>query len=228
MMKAVLYQVMCIALLQYYFSLYPARKRRREPDIPEETGEDVTGPRTPLPNEPIPPILISKNDPPQKLPLGQLYIQTHPFTQGAPSSSRAPPLTNSLPPYWPFKTLADFEQAEIFDEGELSNTAINRQLDLNHKLQGTETGDISKYSDRIITLRTANELRKILDSAQVLDEEKVRIESSLDQAFLIWSISSKRRLSESIFMGPSTRALFAIEISCQLFENKSPILTLMT
>jgi hypothetical protein len=64
---------------------------------------------------------------------------------------------------WPFVTLADFEQAEIFDEAELSNTMINKQLELNLRIQTDQ---------KPITLRNAAELHETLDRAQVLDDER--------------------------------------------------------
>lgn len=113
--------------------------------------------------EEVVPILISSKDPPKKIPLGQLYIQTHPYTQELPPPRSTPPKLTA-PPYWPFRTLEDFEQAELFDISEASNETINMQLSLNRKLQ---------KGNSPITLKNARELHETLDRAQVLDIEKV-------------------------------------------------------
>ncbi|KAG8790704.1 hypothetical protein FRC16_000755 [Serendipita sp. 398] len=106
--------------------------------------------------------IVSKEPPPFNLPIGQIYIQQHPFAgEHIPSLNTSPLRTQRT--YWPFETLGDFEQAEIFDQSEASIKAINAQLNLIQRVQGP---------DRSITLRNATDLRNTLEKAMLLDEDR--------------------------------------------------------
>ena len=82
------------------------------------------------------------------LQLGQTLVVYHPFAEHHPEIVDTAKLTqswaSSIPPlsdpseelYTPFKTCADFEQAEIFIHHNCTDTMINNQLHLNHTVSG--------------------------------------------------------------------------------------------
>ncbi|KAG8820415.1 hypothetical protein FRC19_008882 [Serendipita sp. 401] len=112
--------------------------------------------------EDVPPVIMSKEEPPGILPRNQRYIQQHPFTTESPRllETRSQP---SIPVFAPFCTLEDFLQAEIFDRSEASIDVINTQLKLVQQIQG-ETSRI--------TLKSAVDLRETLDRAIMFDEDR--------------------------------------------------------
>ena len=104
------------------------------------------------------------------LQLGQTLVVYHPFAERHPEivdtaeltrsrASSIPPLSDpSEEPYTPFKTRADFEQAEIFIHHNCTDTMINNQLHLNQTVSGASGQDI-------YTLKNAHEMHKILAQA---------------------------------------------------------------
>jgi len=98
---------------------------------------------------------------------GQTLIIYHPFAQQPPEiidtanlvSTREPdfyPLSEE--PYAPFKTRADFEQAEIFIRHNCTNTMINDQLRLNQRVSNTGEPGVQ-------TMKNAREMHNILARA---------------------------------------------------------------
>ncbi|CAG7854463.1 SubName: Full=Uncharacterized protein {ECO:0000313/EMBL:CCA69759.1} [Serendipita indica DSM 11827] len=110
------------------------------------------------------PIVVSKQPPPALLPPGQRWIQIHPSSNEGPLPER---ITKDvkLPPYWPFKTYFDFEQAELFLKGHASLDQMDAQLKLNWKGQKGQGPQ---------TVRSAKELLAIWDQAIQLDGQQFK------------------------------------------------------
>lgn len=98
---------------------------------------------------------------------GQTLITYHPFAQHPPEiidttsllSTREPNFyPPSEEPYAPFKTRADFEQAEIFIRHNCTNTMINDQLQLNQGV--SQAGE-----PNVQTMKNAREMHNILAKA---------------------------------------------------------------
>jgi len=98
---------------------------------------------------------------------GQTLVVYHPFAQHSPEivdtsklilsrEPNLPPLSEE--PYAPFKTCADFEQAEIFVHHNCTNTMINDQLQLNQR--ASQAGKSGAQ-----TMKNAHEMHKILAEA---------------------------------------------------------------
>ena len=70
------------------------------------------------------------------------------------------PLNDSQPPYFPFWTLANFEQTELFVKCNHTDPQIDNQLDLwRHHAPGMD-----------VTLRNAQEMHKCLEAAGIEDD----------------------------------------------------------
>lgn len=108
------------------------------------------------------------------LELGQTLVVYHPHAQRPPQViptrelsvfSRHPsvsddPVDDTRPPYFPFKTLADFEQTELFIRRNCADPAINEQLDL-----------WRRYApDGAVTLKNAREIHKCLWAAGIEED----------------------------------------------------------
>ena len=106
----------------------------------------------------------------EPLQLGQTLVVYHPFAGRHPEivktvelmqlqESNIPPSPESpVEPYAPFKTRADFEQAEIFVRHNCTDTMINDQLRLNQQVsEASEQG--------VYTMKNAHEMHKTLAQA---------------------------------------------------------------
>ena len=109
------------------------------------------------------------------LELGQTLIVYHPHAQRAPqviptkelpAFSRNshllenPVVNDSQPPYFPFETLADFEQTELFVKRDCADPFINEQLDLWRRYA----------SNNGVTLKNAREMHQCLWAAGIEDD----------------------------------------------------------
>ena len=110
------------------------------------------------------------------LELGETLVIYHPHAERPPQviatreltdfSSRPEdledplPLNDSRPPYFPFRTLADFEQTELFVKHDHTNPQIDDQLDL-WRRHAPGVG---------VTLRNAREMHKFLEAAGIEDD----------------------------------------------------------
>ena len=117
------------------------------------------------------------------LELGETLIVYHPHAKRTPkvvptrelaaastSSEDLLPSWNAdptRPPYFPFKTLADFEQTELFVRDNHTDGEINRQLDL-WRRHGSNAG---------VTLKNAREMHQCLEAAG-LEEDISQVTSS--------------------------------------------------
>jgi hypothetical protein len=102
---------------------------------------------------------------PEHLGDGEIWVEYHPASGKAPEilcpgDHQPPPVTlplhlsdKNIPPWHPFRTRLDFEQAELFLQTNASNTYIDSQLKLIHA---------GSPLDRGITLKSAKELHTIL------------------------------------------------------------------
>ena len=77
-----------------------------------------------------------------------------------PQDLEEPPRDNSQPPYFPFKTLADFEQTELFIKRDHSDPEIDEQLDL-WRRHAPSTG---------VTLKNAREMHQHLQAAGIEED----------------------------------------------------------
>ena len=76
---------------------------------------------------------------------------------------------NSGPPYFPFKTLADFEQTELFVKRDQTDSEINDQLGLWRRHANGEG----------VTLKNAREMHQCLEAAGVEDDlSQVNLQST--------------------------------------------------
>ena len=103
------------------------------------------------------------------LELGQTLVVYHPHAQRAPqviptkelstfsrnSHFLEDPVDDPRPPYFPFKTLADFEQTELFIKRNCADPFINEQLDLWRRYA----------SNSGVTLKNAREMHRCLWAA---------------------------------------------------------------
>lgn len=116
-----------------------------------------------------------------QLQLGETLVVYHPHSKRPPqvlstkellaprqtpkSFESSLPLDDSRPPYFPFKTLADFGQTELFVKRDQTDSHINEQLDL-WRRHAPGTG---------VTLRNAREMHKCLEAAGTEEDiSKVR------------------------------------------------------
>ena len=109
---------------------------------------------------------------------GQTLIVYHPFAQHPSEiintmdlmSTREPDFyPPSEEPYAPFKTRADFEQAEIFIHHNCTNTLINDQLRLNNRAPNAGGPGAQ-------TMKNAREMHKILaEAGQYQDTSSVSL-----------------------------------------------------
>lgn len=91
--------------------------------------------------------------PPEVIPTRELNT-----FRGTPTALKdSIPSGDSRPPYFPFKTLADFEQTELFVKRDQTDPHINEQLDL-WKRHGPGAG---------VTLKNAREMHKCLEDAGI-------------------------------------------------------------
>ena len=70
------------------------------------------------------------------------------------------PSDNLRPPYFPFKTLADFEQTELFVKRDHTDPQIDEQLDLWRR----------HAPNASVTLKNAREMHKYLQAAGIEDD----------------------------------------------------------
>jgi len=70
------------------------------------------------------------------------------------------PLDDSRPPYFPFKTLADFEQTELFIKRDHTDSQIDEQLDL-WRRHAPGAG---------VTLKNAREMHRSLQVAGIEED----------------------------------------------------------
>jgi hypothetical protein len=95
----------------------------------------------------------------------EVHIQKHPFANSRPTlGPRTHQPRNYLPPYWPFKTKDDVDQASLFLKSNHSISDINKQLRIIHRRKGTGEG---------ISFKNAEDFHAILDKAIDFDENKV-------------------------------------------------------
>jgi hypothetical protein len=106
---------------------------------------------------------------PECLGDGEIWVEYHPASGKAPEILRpgdqhplpvtlpSHPFNENLPPWHPFRTRLDFEQAELFLRSNASNPYIDAQLKLIH------TASASGFNHGI-TLKSAKGLRAILHS----------------------------------------------------------------
>jgi hypothetical protein len=106
-------------------------------------------------------VIVSSEPPPSTLGLSDLYIQRHRFAKSLDSNKLDIP---PLPIYWPFETAQDFQQTQIAIKERLSISGINEQLALVHSLQRKDGG---------LTLRNANDMKRVLEKAAIDDINKV-------------------------------------------------------
>ena len=102
-------------------------------------------------------------DRPTQLDEGEVWVEYHPASvrhpeilrpeQAAPIASISPPHDMGVPPWHPFRTRADFEQAELFLRYDCTDSYINGQLKLIHS--GSPLG-------HSITLKSAKEMHTTL------------------------------------------------------------------
>jgi hypothetical protein len=94
---------------------------------------------------------------------GQTLVIYHPFSEQPPEvvdtaslgwTQEPDPPPPSEEPWAPFRTRADFEQAELFLHHNCTNSMINDQLQLNQQV-----------SPGVQTLKNAYEMHKILSEA---------------------------------------------------------------
>src|ERR1700679_1700520 len=131
--------------------------------------------------EPTVPLRITARDPQTwPLALGETLIVYHPHTGFLPkvvptrelaALSRSPELgledlfgssnSSSRPPYFPFKTLADFEQTELFVRRDHTDGEIDDQLGLWRRHAPAGTG---------VTLKNAREMHQCLQAAGVEED----------------------------------------------------------
>ena len=102
---------------------------------------------------------------PEHLGDGEIWVEYHPASGKAPEIFRpedhqpppvalpSHPFDKNMPPWHPFRTRLDFEQAELFLRTNASNPYIDSQLKLIHA---------GSPSDHGITLKSAKELHTIL------------------------------------------------------------------
>jgi hypothetical protein len=130
------------------------------------------------PDEPSVPAQRTARDPTNwPLELGETLIVYHPHAkltpQVVPTKKLAalsrnsgdledlfPSNCDSRPPYFPFKTLADFEQTELFVRRDHTDGEINHQLDL-WRRHAPCTG---------VTLSNAREMHQFLETAGVEED----------------------------------------------------------
>ena len=143
------------------------------------------------------------------LELGQTLIVYHPHAQRLPQvipSSELPTFSrhpdileghidDTRPPYFPFKTLADFEQTEIFVKRNCTDSFINEQLDLWRRY--------APYDG--VTLKNAREMHQYLwdagieeDLSQVVSQSPLYLpqltaSSSHERKFRFHMNASERR-----------------------------------
>jgi hypothetical protein len=95
--------------------------------------------------------------PPLVLPTRELATFSSTNPEGPEGSL---PLDDSRPPYHPFKTLADFEQAELFVRRDHPDSQIDDQLDL-WRRHAPNVG---------VTLKNAREMHQYLQAAGIEED----------------------------------------------------------
>lgn len=108
----------------------------------------------------------STNSAPGELQEGEVWVEYHPFLCKSPEiislSDHIPPrivlpavpFNPKVPPWHPFKTRSDFEQAELFLRSDAADPLINAQLRIIHE---------GSQSNHNITIKSAKELHSILE-----------------------------------------------------------------
>lgn len=94
---------------------------------------------------------------PQVIPTREL---TQAFPDPSDPNDLLPSSNGSRPSYFPFKTLADFEQTELFIKRDHTDPQINEQLDLWRR----------HGPDGSVTLKNAREMHQYLQTAGVDDD----------------------------------------------------------
>jgi hypothetical protein len=116
---------------------------------------------------------LEYTDKPSALDKGEVWVEYHPASGKCPEILRAEqmsrpsvtlptvPFDEQVSPWHPFRSRADFEQAELFLRGDCTDSFIDAQLKLIHA--GSPLG-------HSITLQSAKEMHQILTQIPTIED----------------------------------------------------------